>query len=150
MAEENVGQLKAQYDGLAGVSFYAPYAQAAADLHDIRRSDTHELVEAIEHRTLAEVLRDYYRHPEWKSADPHGVGLLPRRHVMVLQHRATGRESNRAALASAEETDGVVGGEEAGMDGAQVFDIGKCERRVTAIHCRRSDACHGPATADDL
>jgi len=121
---EEAEQLKALYDGLAGVSFYAPYVRSAADLHDVRRSDTHERVEDIEHRTLAESLRDYYRHPEWKSADPRGVGVLPRRHAVVLQHQAIGKESSRAALASAEETDGIIDGEEAGMDGAQVFDTG--------------------------
>jgi hypothetical protein len=117
-------RLKALYEGLAGVSFYAPYARSLADLHDVRRSDTHEFIAGIEHRTLAEVLRDYYRHPEWKSGDPKGVGILPRRHVIVVQHQASGKESNRVALASAEDTDGVVDGEEAGMDAAQIFDTG--------------------------
>jgi hypothetical protein len=115
---------QATYEGLAGVSFYAPFARTAADLREVRRADTHELVAGILHRTLAESLRDYYRHPEWKAGDPEGVGVLPRRHVVALRHLAIGKESNRAALAAAEETDGVVGGEDAGMDGAQVFDTG--------------------------
>jgi hypothetical protein len=82
------------------------------------------MVHGIEHRTLAESLRDYFRHPEWKSGNPCGVGVLPRRHVFALCHRASGKESNAIALMTAEDTDGVVGGEEAGMDAAQVFDVG--------------------------
>jgi hypothetical protein len=109
---------------LVGVSFYAPYATKASDLHDIRRADTHGLVEGIEHRTLAEALRDYFRHPEWKSADPRGVGVLPRRHVHATRHQATGKESNDLALMAAEDSDGIVDGDEARMDGAQVFDEG--------------------------
>jgi hypothetical protein len=113
-----------RYAGLAGVSFYAPYATKAADLQDIRRADTHELVEGIEHRTLAEALRDYFRHPEWKSGDPRGVGPLPRRHVHAQRHQAIGKESNDLALMAAEDTDGVIDGARVGMDGAQVFDVG--------------------------
>jgi len=114
----------ARYERLPGISFYAPYARSAADLRAIRRSDTGEIVEGIAHRTLEESLHDYFRHPEWKSADPRAVGMLPRRRVLTLQHRAIGKESNRLALMAAEDTDGVVGGDEAGMDGAQVFDAG--------------------------
>jgi hypothetical protein len=75
-------------------------------------------------RTPAETLRDYYRHPEWKSGDPQGVGTLPRRQVVVLRHKAIGKETNRQALVPAEDTDGVVGGEEASADAAQEFDVG--------------------------
>jgi hypothetical protein len=121
---------KARYEGLAGVSFYAPYASSAAELRDIRRGDTHELVEGITYRTLAEALRDYFRHPEWKSGDPRGVGVLPRRHVVVWRHQAIGKESNAIALVAAEETDGVVDGEEAGMDSAQIFDVGSLQETL--------------------
>jgi hypothetical protein len=124
MSWEEARAVQARYEELADVSLYAPYATAAMDLHDIRRSDTHELVKGFEHRTLAETLRDYYRHPEWKSGDPQGAGILPRRQVFVLRHKATGKETNRLALADAEDTDGVVGGEDAGMDAAQVLDVG--------------------------
>jgi hypothetical protein len=127
---EEARAAQACYEGLTGVSFYAPYATSAADLHNVRRSDTHELVEGIEHRTLAETLRDYYRHPEWKSGDPRGVGLLPRRQVTVLRHKAIGKETNRLALAAAEETDGVIEGAEAGLDGAQVFDVGNLTKTL--------------------
>jgi hypothetical protein len=121
---EAVRAAQQRYGGLAGLSFYAPYSTKAADLHDIRRVDAHELVEGIAHRTLAEAVRDYFRHPEWKSGDPRGVGVLPRRHVHALRHMATGKESNALALMTAEDTDGVVDGDEAGIDGAQVFDAG--------------------------
>jgi hypothetical protein len=58
------------------------------------------------------------------------VGLLPRRHVHALRHKAIGKESNAIALIAAEETDGVVEGEEAGMDGAQVFDVGSLQEAL--------------------
>ena len=121
MSWEEANKCKARYEGLSGVSFYAPYATQAADVRDVRRSDTHEVTTTIEHRTLAECLRDYYRHPEWKSEDPSGVGVLPRRHIVVTMQKAIGKESNQRALASAEDTDGVIDGVEAGMDGAQVY-----------------------------
>jgi hypothetical protein len=64
-----------------------------------------------------------YRNPEWKSHYPSGIGLLPRREVTVTLQNAIGKESNQRALASAEDTDGVVGGQEAGVDGAQVYRV---------------------------
>jgi hypothetical protein len=127
---DEVDAAKTWYEGLAGVSFYAPYASSAAELRDIRRGDTHEVVDGITHRTLAEALRDYFRHPEWKSSDPRGVGLLPRRHVSAWCHQAIGKESNAISLMAAEETDGVVEGAEAGMDGAQVFDVGNLQETL--------------------
>jgi hypothetical protein len=127
---DEVQAATSRYVGLAGVSFYAPYAASAAELLDIRRSDTHELVDRIAHRTLAEALRHYFRHPEWKSGDPRGVGLVPQRHVTVWRHQAIGKESHAIALMAAEETDGVVEGGEAGMDGAQVFDVGSLQETL--------------------
>jgi hypothetical protein len=112
------------------VHFYAPYASSAAELRDIRRTDRHDIVEYIEHRKLAESLCDYFRHPEWKSGDPHGVGPLPRRHVSVWRYQAIGKESNALALMSAEDTDGTVDGEGAGVDGAQIFDIGSVQETL--------------------
>jgi hypothetical protein len=124
---EEARAAQARYAGLEGVPFIAPYAQSLADLRDVRRTDTGELVGAIEHRTLGETLRDYFLHPEWKSADPRAAGLLPRRHVRVLRPVAIGKESNAIMLQSAEETDGAIGGREAGIDAAQVFDEGSLE-----------------------
>jgi hypothetical protein len=124
IGQEDAETALARYERLAGVTFYAPYARTAVELRDVQRSDTHEAVTGIEHQRLSEALRDYYRHPEWKSGDPRGVGTLPRRHVRVLRHIAIGKESKQVALAAAEDTDGVVDGDEAGMDGAQVFDTG--------------------------
>jgi hypothetical protein len=122
---------QARYEGLASVSFIAPYAQTLADLRDVRRSDTGELVGEIAHRTLGEALRTYFQHPEWKSGNPRGVGLLPRRHVTVLRHVAIGKESNAIALLAAEETDGAIGGREAGIDAAQVFDHGTFQETLS-------------------
>jgi hypothetical protein len=115
---------RAQYEALAGVSFIAPYAETVEDLHNVRRSDIGERIGEIEHRALGEALRNYFQHPERRSANPRGVGLLPRRHVTILRHVAIGKESNAIALQAAEETDGAIGGREASIDAAQVFDHG--------------------------
>jgi hypothetical protein len=131
MPWEEARAAQARYDGLAGVSFIAPYAQTLADLHDVRRSDTGELVGDIAHRTLAEALRGYFLHPEWKSGEPRGVGLLPRQHVNVLWHVEIGKESNAIMLLSAEETDGAIGGHDAGIDGAQVFGHGALQEALS-------------------
>jgi hypothetical protein len=121
---EEARAAKARYAGLEGAAFIAPYAQTLAELRDVRRSDTGEFVGDIEHRTLGEALRGYFQHPEWKAGDPRGVGLLPRRRVTILRHVAIGKESNAIALQSAEETDGTIGGREAGIDASQVLDYG--------------------------
>jgi hypothetical protein len=89
------------------------------------------LVGAIDHRTLGEALRDYFQHPEWKAGDPQRVGLLPRRHVIVAWPVAIGKESNALSLLTAEETDGALGGTEAGIDGAQVFDQGTLQEALS-------------------
>jgi hypothetical protein len=47
------------------------------------------------------------------------VGQLPRRALAVLQHVAITKESDPIYQATAEETDGALGGVEAGPDGAQ-------------------------------
>jgi hypothetical protein len=132
MSWEAAEAAKAGYAGLAGVSFIAPYAQTLAELRDVRRTDTGELVGDIQHRTLGETLRNYFQHPEWKSADPHGVGGLPRRHVMVFRHVAIGKESNPIALQTAEETDGAIAGREAGIDAAQVFAYGSLQETLSS------------------
>jgi hypothetical protein len=66
------------YAELAGVPYYAPYVTSADELHDVRRSDTSEVVDGqVRFRTLAECLRQYFDHPEWKTDAPRGVGVLP-------------------------------------------------------------------------
>jgi hypothetical protein len=131
MSWEVAEAAKAHYEGLAGVSFIAPYAHTQSELRDVRRSDTGELVGDIEHRTLGEALRGYFLYPEWKSGEPRGVGLLPRRHVHVLRHVAIGKESNPIALQAADETDGVIGGREADINAAQVFDHGNLQETLS-------------------
>jgi hypothetical protein len=128
---EDARVMQARYEELVGVAYFAPYAERWEDVRAVRRMDTGEVVEGIKHRTLGEALRAYFQHPEWKSADPRGVGLLPRRRVRVMQHTATGKESNALAKLAAEETDGAIGGREAGIDGAQVFDHGTLQETLS-------------------
>jgi hypothetical protein len=47
--------------------------------------------------------------------------------VSVWHHQTIGKKSNAIVLMVAEKTDGVVEGEEAGMDSAQVFDVGSLQ-----------------------
>lgn len=108
--------------------FIAPFAQTRADVREVRRTDTGEVVEGIAHRTLGEALRSYFQHPEWKSADPRGVGLLPRRHVTVLRHVAIGKESNAIALLAAEETDARLGDTRQGSMGHRSLRWEGCRR----------------------
>jgi hypothetical protein len=53
-------------------------------------------------QTYGDLIRDYWRHPERKSAGPDGRpcdwetrGLLGRRHVLAVTHRRIGKETNR-------------------------------------------------------
>ena len=95
------------YDGLEHVGYYASYARAASDLHDVRRKDTGARVE-IRHKTVAECLANYYTHHEWKAAEPGGVGVLPRRHLCTVQHIHIGKESDRVQLVALDDTDGTT------------------------------------------
>jgi hypothetical protein len=88
------------YDGLEYQAFYE-----APD--GIRRIDTHERV-SVQHRTLAECLRDYYEHPEAKAANPDGVGILDRRSVCVVDQVSCGKESNDIITELVDESEGVM------------------------------------------
>jgi hypothetical protein len=46
---------------------------------------------------------------------------------------AIGKESNALALLAAEDTDGALGGTEAGIDGAQVFDRGSLQETLSRL-----------------
>jgi hypothetical protein len=130
------------YSELAGVPFYAPYITSADELRDVRRSDTGAVVDGLfQFRTLAECLREYFDHPEWKTANPRGVGVLPRRRVHVMGYQHIGKESNPVKQAIAEDTDGVAEGTTAGIDGAQHFGgvggIGEVLRRYRVADLMR-------------
>lgn len=89
-------------------SFYAPFGRSLDDIGGkVRRSDTHVLVE-IEHRTMADCLRDYFQHPNYKAADPRHVGLAVRRHVQPTEHVFIGRERNRVLEELEDESEGVL------------------------------------------
>ena len=62
--------------------------------------------------TMAEVVAGYFTHPEEKAANGREAGVMRRRHVDVTAVDVIGKESNRLAQASAEETSGVIGGRE--------------------------------------
>ena len=99
------------YEGLKGVTFYAPFGKSIDDVRgNIKRKDNHELIN-IKHRTLKERLRGYCRHAEAKSEPGNGVGLLARRHVYVAEHTFIGKESNQVRDDTAEETGNIVAAE---------------------------------------
>jgi hypothetical protein len=52
MSWEEARAVHARYEGHEGVAFIAPYAKTLDQLHDVRRSDTGELVGDIAHRSL--------------------------------------------------------------------------------------------------
>jgi hypothetical protein len=97
-----------KYDGLEGVAFYE-------SPEGIRRMDTHDVVD-IRHKTLRECLRDYFDHPEAKAANPRGIGVLERQHVVVVDQVYTGKETNQVLEELADESEDTLPYED-----AQVF-----------------------------
>jgi hypothetical protein len=92
------------YRGLVAVSFYAPRGG-----HEVRRSDTHELVQQIEHKTIGECVQQYFVHKAWTMEQPHGVGLLERRTVHVVGVRYVGKETNEIQADLYAQSGGVLG-----------------------------------------
>lgn len=89
-------------------TFYAPFGKSMDDIRGkVRRSDTHEQVD-IEHRTMADCLRGYFQHPNYKAADPRHIGPARRRHVQPAAHVFIGRETNRVLEEKVEESEGVL------------------------------------------
>jgi hypothetical protein len=90
------------------VSFYAPYGKHFADIAGrVRRSDTGELVD-VTHRTMADCLRDYFQHPNFKAAHPRHIGPAERRRVQVASRILIGRETHRVLEELEEESEGVL------------------------------------------
>ncbi len=114
-------------DDLRGVAFYAPYCPTLADLHAARanrrlfRMDTHQPLsdDSLPLTTLANAVENYYTHPEAKSGDPAGMGVLPRRHVRIARLIPIGKESDALWETTAQETGDTLGAWEA--QNAQVF-----------------------------
>jgi hypothetical protein len=81
---------------------------------------------AVKTPTLAEVFSDYFQAKDYKAANPGGVGELEVRHVTINQIQVLSKETDEVLLLTAEETDGILNGAEASMDGAQVYgtDLG--------------------------
>jgi hypothetical protein len=78
---------------------------------------------AVKTLTIAEVFSDYFQAKEYKAANPGGVGELEVRHVTISRIKVLGKETDEVLLLTAEETDGILKGAEASMDGAQVYGI---------------------------
>jgi hypothetical protein len=52
-------------------------------------------------------MADYFSHPDWKAANPQGIGQLERMHVRVLGLKFIGKETNEI-LEEIEEESGEV------------------------------------------
>ena len=75
-----------------GVTFYTGSTDPE-NLEQVRRSDTHKLVEPwVSFTTVAQSLHEYFSHPESKALEPHGVGILHPRSVLVTDVRYIGKE----------------------------------------------------------
>ncbi len=77
--------------------------------------------------SMADVLRRYFQHPEWKAEHPTGIGEMTRRHVVATGVRVGGKESNRLAQMMAEETNSTVAAREA-LGGHDYGETGVKER----------------------
>jgi hypothetical protein len=98
---------------LKDVPFYAPFGKSYADIQfQIKRMDNNELI-TIEHKTLAECVINYFSHGEAKVANPKGIGKLERQHLQIIEHIFIGKETNRIKDDISEESEGIVGYEDA-------------------------------------
>jgi hypothetical protein len=97
---------------LASASFYAPYAGSVDELQGVRyvdRTGVSQLApEGLPYVTVARRFDRYFVQRVHKSADPGGVGVLPRRHVRVGYLRGIGKESDRIAEEVADATDSAL------------------------------------------
>jgi len=76
---------------LVGVICYSDLG----DRENIRRKDTGERVNPKHLKTMKEALKGFFTHPESKSGNPTGIGLLPRRHVKAIGTVSVGKVINR-------------------------------------------------------
>jgi hypothetical protein len=109
-----------------GSALYTGYCETVDDVHIAHRAgqlrrvgDGKRVAPEVPLTAMAAMLQGYFTHAEAKAANPLGVGLLERRHVMADRVIAIGKESNRLALMAAEETYGTLGGQE--MSGSVVY-----------------------------
>lgn len=93
---------------LEGIAFYAPFGKSYQDIQNqIRRMDNNELI-AIDHKTLAECVADYFSHGEAKAANPKGIGRLERQYLQIIEHIFIGKETNRIKDDISEESEGII------------------------------------------
>jgi hypothetical protein len=109
-----------------GSALYTGYCETVEDVEAVHRAgqlrrveDSQRLAPDVPLTSMATVLQGYFTHAEAKAANPHGVGLLGRRHLRVKRVEAIGKESNRLALVQAEETYATMGGQD--MAGSVVY-----------------------------
>jgi hypothetical protein len=102
-----------------GSSLYTGYSESVEDVMAAHRTgqlrrveDSQRLALDVPLTRMATELQGYFTHAEAKAANPHGVGLLGRRHIHVKRVEAIGKESNRLALMQAEETYATMGGKD--------------------------------------
>jgi DNA-binding XRE family transcriptional regulator len=95
---------------LVGVVCYSDYG----DRENIRRKDTGEKVDPKHIKTMKEALRGFFTHPESKSGDPTGIGLLPRRYVKAIGTVSVGKVINRITehTSDIEDIPGLAEGEQ--------------------------------------
>jgi len=129
MADETVSFLN-EYAQAGCPAFFTGYARTADEVE--RAHQDGRIYTRINNRvvalpaeiplvTLAEQLEGYFLHPEAKAARPNGAGDLGVRRVRVGDIYITGKETNRNALLAAEESDGILDGDEAW--GGQVYGL---------------------------
>lgn len=95
---------------LVGVVCYSPLG----DRENIRRKDTGEKVAPKHLKTIKEALKGFFTHPESKSGDPTGIGLLPRRHVKAIGTVSVGKVINKITedTSDIEDIPGLTEGEQ--------------------------------------
>jgi hypothetical protein len=105
---------------LKGSALYTGYCKTAEGVQRavqegrIRRiKDNKRMPSNVRLTSMADVLRRYFQHPEWKAEHPTGVGEMTRRHVVATGVWVGGKESNRLAQMMAEETNSTVAAQEA-------------------------------------
>jgi hypothetical protein len=119
---------------LKGTALYTGYCKTVEDVERAAREgrirqvkDNKPMPPSVRLTSMADVLRTYFQHPEWKAERPTGVGEMARRHVVATGVRVGGKESNRLAQMMAEETNSTVGAREA-LGGHDYGETGVRER----------------------
>jgi hypothetical protein len=102
---------------IMGVTLYAPYCTTGRELlATLQRADTGERV-LIAPPTIREVMGDYFRRGNHKMAEPHGIGAMEPRHLLIGDTRHVLKESSRLLAEEQGEHGAVAVTREAGEAG---------------------------------